>query len=144
MNCPEKALKWESCTRPRGTVRIKSAQTMVLGTVRQQAAPRERWPKTLKTKLTQGGPSDSRDHQTRVHSDQKVLMMAVQEAGLCIWWPHSRGELENNSRKLWDLTKNRHSDSLKKGQLTLFQGNMQKGDDDDKCVTRPSDSNTMY
>jgi hypothetical protein len=33
----------------------------------------------------------------------------------------SRGELENNSRKLRDLTKNRHSDSLKKGQPTLLK-----------------------
>jgi hypothetical protein len=28
-----------------------------------------------------------------------------------------------------DLTKNRHSTSLKKGQLTLFQVQMKKGDD---------------
>jgi hypothetical protein len=28
-----------------------------------------------------------------------------------------------------DLTKNRHSTSLKKGQLTLSQGKMKKGDD---------------
>jgi hypothetical protein len=37
--------------------------------------------------------------------------------------------LENNSRKLRDLTENRHSDSLKKGQLTLCQGKVKKGDD---------------
>ncbi len=32
---------------------------MVLGTVRLEAGPRERWPKALKTKLAQGGPSGS-------------------------------------------------------------------------------------
>ncbi len=39
-----------------------------------------------------------------------------------------KGELENNSRKPRDLTKNRHSDSLKKSQLTLSQGMMKKSD----------------
>jgi hypothetical protein len=48
-------------------------------------------------------------------------------------WPgrrprHSKGELKNNSRKPRDLTKHRHSDRLKKNQLTLSQGVMQKGD----------------
>jgi hypothetical protein len=42
---------------------------------------------------------------------------------------HSKGELDNNSRKLRDLLKNRHSDSLKKDQLTPSQGMMKKGDD---------------
>ncbi len=37
--------------------------------------------------------------------------------------------MENNSRKPKDLTKNRHSDSLKKGQFTLSQGMVKKGDD---------------
>ncbi len=59
-----------------------------------------------------------------------VLVMARLEAGprssgqTC-----SRAELENNSRKPRDLTKNRHSDSLKNGQLTLPQGMVKKGDD---------------
>ncbi len=72
------------------------------------------------------------------------------------WWPGGRldcingqrpetlkGELENNSRKPRGLLKNRHSDSLKKNQLTLSQGMMKKGDicddaDDDKVRTRTS------
>jgi hypothetical protein len=37
--------------------------------------------------------------------------------------------LENNSRKPRDLVKNRHSHSLKKGQLTLCQGKMKKRHD---------------
>jgi hypothetical protein len=41
----------------------------------------------------------------------------------------SRGEFENNSRKPRDLTKTRHSDSLKNGLLTLSQGTVKKGDD---------------
>jgi hypothetical protein len=71
---------------------------MVLGKVRQEAGPRERWPKALKTKLAQGG------NQAQVHSDQMVLMMARWEAG-----PHERQlkahkeELENNPRKTRDL-----------------------------------------
>jgi hypothetical protein len=32
---------------------------MVLGTVRWEAGPSERWPEVLKTKLAQGGPSGS-------------------------------------------------------------------------------------
>jgi hypothetical protein len=32
---------------------------MVLGTIRQEAGPRKRLPKALKTKLAQGGPSGS-------------------------------------------------------------------------------------
>ncbi len=40
-----------------------------------------------------------------------------------------KGELENSSRKPRDLTEGRQSDSLKKGQLTLSQGKMKKGDD---------------
>jgi hypothetical protein len=32
---------------------------MVLGAVRREAGPRERWPKALKTTQVQGGPSDS-------------------------------------------------------------------------------------
>jgi hypothetical protein len=65
----------------------------------------------------------------------------------------SREELENNSRKPRDLIKNRHCDSLKKGQLTLSQGMVKKGedvavgDDDDAVrtsVTKPSYSDTVY
>jgi urease accessory protein UreE len=44
-----------------------------------------------------------------------------------------------------DLTKKRHSDSLKKSQLTLSQGMMKKGDalavdDDDNVEVRTSSS----
>jgi hypothetical protein len=51
--------------------------------------------------------------------------------------------LENNSRKPRGLIKNRHSDSLKKGQLTLSQGMVKKRDDgavedDDDDVMRTS------
>jgi hypothetical protein len=52
-----------------------------------------------------------------------------------------KGELENNSRKPRDLTENRHSGSLKKGQLTLSPGKMKKGNDvtdDDDDVVRTS------
>jgi hypothetical protein len=33
----------------------------------------------------------------------------------------SKGELEKTPRKPKDLTENRHSDSLKKGQITLLR-----------------------
>jgi chorismate mutase len=69
-----------------------------------------------------------------------VLMMARQKAR-----PRERRlktlnkELENNSRKLRDLVKNRHSDSQEMGQLKLSQGKMKNGydvvdDDDDDAV----------
>jgi hypothetical protein len=51
--------------------------------------------------------------------------MAKWEAG-----PHERrpkmlkGELENNFRKPRDKVKNKHSDSQKKGQLTLSRAKM--------------------
>jgi hypothetical protein len=51
-------------------------------------------------------------------------------------------KLENNSRKPRDLTKSRHSSSLKKGQLILSQGKMKKGADfavyDNNDVVRTS------
>jgi hypothetical protein len=69
---------------------------MVLGTGRWKAGPQERWPKALKTKLTQGGPG--------VHSDQMVLVMARQEAGPYERWPKTlKGQLEDSSRKPRDL-----------------------------------------
>jgi hypothetical protein len=51
--------------------------------------------------------------------------------------------VEDNSRKPRDLLKNRHSDSLKKSELTLSQGMMNKGDvvvadEDDKLRTSAS------
>jgi hypothetical protein len=67
---------------------------MVLGTVKQEARPQERWPKALKTKLTQG------DHLVQVHSDQTVLVMVRLEAGPREKRPKMlKGELESNSRK---------------------------------------------
>jgi hypothetical protein len=60
-----------------------------------------------------------------------VLVMARQVAGPRKRWQRcSKGELENNSRKPMDPTKNRHRESLKKGQFTLSQGKMKKRDDD--------------
>ncbi len=50
-----------------------------------------------------------------------------------------KGELENSYRKPRDLTKNKHIDSLKQGQITLSQGKKKKidevaDDDDDDAV----------
>jgi hypothetical protein len=39
-----------------------------------------------------------------------------------------KGELGNDSRKPRDLFRNRHCHSLRKGQRTLSQGKMKKGD----------------
>jgi hypothetical protein len=50
---------------------------------------------------------------------------------------HSRGKLKNNSRKPRDLTKNRYSDSLKKGQLNLSH-DVAVDDDDDAMRTSVS------
>jgi hypothetical protein len=42
-----------------------------------------------------------------------------------------QGRIKNNFRKPRDLLKNRHSDGLKKSQLTLSQEMLKKGDVDD-------------
>ncbi len=56
-----------------------------------------------------------------------VLVMARRETTPWKWWPKTlTGRMENNSWKPRDPTKNRHSDSLKKGKLTLSQGMMKK------------------
>ncbi len=66
-------------------------------------------------------------HQARIHSEQIVLMMARREAEPRLWWPNVLiGELENNSRKPKELTKNRHDDSIKNGQL-LFLRDVEEG-----------------
>ncbi len=83
-----------------------------------------------------------------------ALVIPRREDGLCERQSKTlRGELENNSRKQRDLTENSHSDSIKKGQHTLSQGKMKKGDDvaddDDDAVvrtsvTRSAESYTVY
>jgi hypothetical protein len=56
------------------------------------------------------------------HTDQVVLMMARWEAGPGVKRPKTlKREMENNCRKLSDLVKNRHNDSLKKGQLLFLR-----------------------
>ncbi len=51
-----------------------------------------------------------------------VLRMAGREAGPCERWPTTlKGELENNSRKPRDLTKNWHSDSPKYVNLLFLK-----------------------
>jgi hypothetical protein len=84
---------------------------MVLRTVRQEAGPRERWSKTLKTTIAQEGPSGSNPLSSDgSHDDQAggltVLMVA-----------------KGIQRQSWI------THSLKKGQLTLSQGKIKKGDD---------------
>jgi hypothetical protein len=69
------------------------------------------------------------------------------EAGPCGRWRKMlMGELENNFRKSRDLVKNRHSDSLKKGQIAISQGKMKKGDlvaDDEDDDVRTGVSPTL-
>jgi hypothetical protein len=62
-----------------------------------------------------------------------------------------REQFKVNYRKPRDLTENRHSGSLKKGQITLFQGMVKKRndvavDDDDDAVrtSEPRDSDTVF
>jgi hypothetical protein len=79
--------------------RVHSFQ-LVLGTIRWEARPLERWPKMLKMKPAQGG------HEAGVHSDQMILMMARREAGPCERLSKTpKVELENNSRKPRDLVR---------------------------------------
>jgi hypothetical protein len=65
-----------------------------------------------------------------------------------------KGRVGKQLREAKGLNKNRHSDSLKKGQHTLSQGMVKKGDDvavdDDDAVRtsvsqkKLSDSDTVY
>ncbi len=73
--------------------RVHSDQ-MVLGTVRWDAGPCEKQPKALKTKLAQGGPSDSSPLRSDGSHDGKAGVGPRER------WPKTlKGELENNSRK---------------------------------------------
>jgi hypothetical protein len=149
VNNPKKTLKGKTALSQEGLSRSVHSDQMVFGTVRWEAGPCERWPKALKTKLAQGGSSCS-STQTRWFS----------------WWPgrrldhvnsghrRSKRESESNSRKLRDLTKNRHSDSLKKSTYS-FAGDVEEGRywcccswwwwwSEYQCVMQPSDSNTVY
>jgi hypothetical protein len=56
VNCPKETIKGNS-TAGQGdsSDQVHSDQT-VLGTVRWEAGPCERWPRALKAKLIQGGP----------------------------------------------------------------------------------------
>jgi hypothetical protein len=59
-----------------------------------------------------------------------VLVMARREAGPYERQPKMlKGESENKSRKPRELVGKWHSDSLKKVQLTLFQGKKKEGDE---------------
>jgi hypothetical protein len=86
----------------------------------------------------QESQTSSRDHQTPVHLDQMVLVMAWREAGPCDQGLHSlialKGELENNSWQPRNLTGKRQSDRLNKSQLFLVgsdQGGIIVAEDDD-------------
>jgi hypothetical protein len=82
---------------------------MVLTTVRGEAGSLKRKPRALKPQLTQGGPSGLSPLRS------EGLVVVRREAG-----PRERqqmtlkGELENKSRKPWDLVRKWHSGSLKK------------------------------
>jgi hypothetical protein len=70
----------------------------------------------LITKLAQGG------HQARVYSDQVVLVMAGGRLDhVNCSQRRSRGELENTTKKPRDLTRNRHSVSLKRVNLLFLR-----------------------
>jgi hypothetical protein len=85
---------------------------MVLGTVRREAGPCESRPKAFKTKLGQGGPSVS----TPIRSDGSC----DGQVGGWTFWEMAKGiqgRVKNNSRKMTDLDRNWHSDSLKRFNL---------------------------
>jgi hypothetical protein len=75
VNHPEKTLKGNFATSDGECPDQVHSDQMVFRTVRREAGPHERQPKTLKTKLTQGGPSSS----SQLRSD----LMARREAGHC-------------------------------------------------------------
>ncbi len=91
--------------------RVRSDQ-MVHGTVRRETGPCESWPKAFKTKLGQGEPSVS----TPIRSDGSC---DGQVEGWTFWdmAKGTQGRVKNNSRKITDLDRNWHSDSLKRFNL---------------------------
>ncbi len=102
MNCPKKTHKGDFAkSKGDGPDQVHLHQ-MVLGTLRRETGHHERWPKELKSKLTQVG------HQGR-STHQMVLMMARREAGSPERQPKTlKGELENNSRSHETQSENRH------------------------------------
>ncbi len=88
-------------------------------------------PKTLKSNVISRG-----HYQTRVHSDQIVLVIGRREAELPEWWPKVlEQESENDSRQPRDLLKTGIVTAKKKNsKLTLSQGMLKKGNDDDDEV----------
>ncbi len=113
--------------------RVHSDQ-IILWTVRWEAGPRERLPKVLKTKPTQGRPSGSSPLRSDGSHDGQARGWTSWEAA------------DDNKRESWKTTlesqgtqsKNWQSDSLTKVQLTLSQGE-KKGDE----VADDEDNNTV-
>jgi hypothetical protein len=103
--------------------RVFSDQT-ILRSVRREAGPRERFPKALKIKLSQGGPSGSSllrsDGSCDGQASGWTKLMAAKGMQGKSWKTTLRATRPNQ---------NRHRDSLKKCHLTLSQGMLKKGDD---------------
>ncbi len=103
----------------------------------------KRQPKALKSKLTQGWPLGLSPLRSDGSSDGQAGGWNAREV--------SKGDQERvrkNSRKPRDLVRNWPSDSLKKIQLTLSQGNKQKRDevddeDDDDAVRTSVSQDTV-
>jgi hypothetical protein len=98
VNCPKETLLLQA--KEDCSYRVHSYK-MVLGTVRREAGPQERRPKSLKAKLTQG------DHQAQVHSDQ----LADRRLDLI------RG-CQRGSRERWKKTLESRKPSRKTGIVT--------------------------
>jgi hypothetical protein len=69
---------------------------MVFRTLTREAGPQERWPKVLKTKLTQVGPSGSRPLRSDGNCDDQAGPLERSPKTL-------KRELENNCGKPRDL-----------------------------------------
>ncbi len=87
---------------------------MVLGTVRREAEPQERWPKALKTKLAQGGQSDLSPLRSDGSSNG--------QAGGWTSWEAAKDAQGRIGKQLEETKRSsQKSDTLKKVHITLFQ-----------------------
>jgi hypothetical protein len=120
-----KTFKGENCIKPRGLSESSPLRTDFSGQSDRRLDLLKGWPKMLYSKLAQGGAIRLESAPIRWFSWLPGRRLDHVDGGQRC----SRGELENNSRKPRDLTKKMHCDSLKKGQFTLSQGMVKKGDD---------------
>jgi hypothetical protein len=148
MNHPEKTLKEDFATSQGGTFRIESTQIKCSWDSQTRA-----WTLWEATKGTQIWANSRGGCKARFHSDQMVLVMARQEAGPCERWTgDAQGRVGKKLQKAKGPSQKQAQCQPKKGWTYSFSGWDGEGRwccwwwwcDENQCVTRLSDSDTVY